>query len=293
MILSMTGYGRAEIKNNGYEFVSEIRSLNNRFLDISVRLPGSYIQFEQEVKNIVKEFLCRGRVNINISIKDTNNSKAGNFMVDKALAQNYIFILKELKENFSLDGEIQLSHLLSFPNIITFEEEASPQEEIWELVKKALRESLQDLVNMRKKEGDELAKDLRLRIGILDTCIDQIQVLAKDRVANEFVKLNERLAQLTATSNLDEGRIEQEIALLADRIDVTEECIRFRSHNKMFVGTFDDEQSGGRRLNFITQEMNREANTIGAKANDAEIARLVIQIKEELEKIREQVQNIE
>jgi len=293
MILSMTGYGRGELKKENLEILAEVRSLNNRFLDISIRLPGTYSQFEQEVKGIVKQYLNRGRVNVTLTLKHANNLKTNNFKIDRELAQNYFSILNELKSLFNLSGEISLSHFLNLSNIVTYTEEESPQADIWEMMQEALRLSLNDLCQMRQQEGAELAKDLIRRISCLNDYIDQIELRARQRVTSEFEKLKERIQQLIPNKALDPNRLEMEVALLADRIDVTEECIRFRSHSKMFLNTFENEDAGGRRLNFVTQEMNREANTIGAKANDAEIARLVIQIKEELEKIREQVQNIE
>lgn len=289
----MTGFGRSEFRNNNLEIVSEVRSVNNRFLDISVRLPNSYMSYEQEAKGLVKKYLARGRVNLSVTLKSTNGLRSNRIKVDTDLLNAYFTRLKEIKSMLQLPGEVEIGHLLTLPNILVFEEEDTPEDEIWQKIQTVLEKSLQDLCKMREKEGIELTKDLKYRISLLNDAIDQIERIAQNRIQNEFDKLNDRIKNLVSAKELDAGRLEMEVAILADRIDVTEECTRFRSHSKLFLSTFEDEEPGGRRLNFVTQEMNREVNTIGAKANDAEIATLVIHIKEEIEKIREQVQNIE
>jgi uncharacterized protein (TIGR00255 family) len=289
----MTGFGRSEFLDKELEITSEVRSLNNRFLDISVRLPNNYMLYEQEVKGLIKKYLTRGRINLTVALKSTNGFRANNIKIDKDLLNSYFERLTEIKHLLQLPGAIEMGHLLGLPNIFTFEEEALAIDVIWEKMQTVIEASLQDLCNMREKEGTELTKDLHYRISLITNAIDQIERIAKGRIQNEFEKLNERIQNLVSSKELDAGRIEMEVAILADRIDVTEECTRFRSHNKMFLSTINDEEPGGRRLNFVTQEMNREVNTIGAKANDAEIVTLVIHIKEEIEKIREQVQNLE
>lgn len=293
MIQSMTGYGRGELKTDSLEILSEVRSLNNRFLDISVRLPSSLMQYEQEVKSIIKQYQTRGRINVTLSLKNSNNQKSNKLEIDEDLAKAYFQTLTRLASISELETKIELTQMLNLPNVLVYSEEEIPPEEIWESIKKALQSSLEDLSKMRRKEGVELCNDFKYRIELLNKHINNIEALSPNRVQLEYTRLQDRIQQLIPNKEIDPGRLEMEIAILADRLDVTEECIRFRSHSKMFMSTFEDEQAGGRRLNFVTQEMNREANTIGAKANDAEISSIVILIKEELEKIREQVQNIE
>ncbi len=289
----MTGYGRGEVRENGFEILVEARSLNNRFLDISVRLPKEYSQLEQDVKDFVRQYISRGRINLVINLKNANGYKAPIHQIDTELLKGYLAVLRDLVAQTEIVREIKLSDILSLPNIWIPATEDEPRAEVWRLMQQAIELSLRDLRQMRKKEGDQLAQDLKQRIRSLETAITFIESQARTRIVSEFNKLNERLKLLMPSENIEPGRLEQEVALLADRVDVTEECIRFRSHNQIFVDAIDAEDAAGRRLNFVLQEMNREANTIGAKANDAEIARQVIQIKEELEKIREQVQNIE
>ena len=265
MIRSMTGFGRSELRNDELEITSEVRTLNNRFLDVSVRLPSSYMPYEQETKGLVKKYLARGRVNLNITLKNANGYRTNKVKIDTDLVNTYFECLKEIKNQFQLPGEIEIGHLLALPNILVFGEDDSPQDEIWEMIRKVTETSLQDLCEMRKKEGSELAKDLKHRISLINNAIEQIEGIAQNRLQNEFEKLNERIQNLISSKELDAGRLEMEVAILTDRIDVTEECIRFRSHSKMFLSTFDDEQAGGRRLNFVTQEMNREVNTMTQK----------------------------
>lgn len=293
MILSMTGYGRGEVNKNGLEIIAETRSLNNRFLELSVRFPKDYSKIEQEIKELVKSYITRGRINIAITLKNEAELPINSYQVDLILAQKYIRMFREIIAQNQLAEEIKLSDVISLPHVWKQSEEAANFEDVWPLLKTAIELSLEDLYAMRKKEGEELARDLRQRLVTLEQNLDEIEQISKYQASIEYTKMNERLQHLIPSEKIEPGRLEMEIAMLADRVDVTEECIRFRSHTKMFLETIDGTEPGGRRLNFVLQEMNREANTIGAKANNAEIARLVIQIKEELEKIREQVQNIE
>lgn len=293
MILSMTGYGRGEIKKENFEVNVEIRSLNNRFLDVSVRLPKACSKEEQEVKDIVKKYVERGRINISISLKFIEPSPYRTIKFDLEAAADIWNQLKELKKNLRFKKKLQLSDLLQFQNLILSEDENSYDEEIWSSAKQAIELGLEDLINMRRKEGEQLYKDLVKRIKVLDNTIVKIEELSQTRSQTEFQKLSERLSNLASVENLDAGRLELEIAILADRVDISEECTRFKSHDRLFLDILRGQTAGGRRLNFLLQEMNREANTIGAKVNEAQITHLVVQLKEEIEKIREQVQNIE
>ncbi|MDZ7262432.1 MAG: YicC family protein [candidate division KSB1 bacterium] len=289
----MTGYGRGEVKRNGIEVAVEVRSLNNRFLDITVRLPKSLAQCEAEIKEIVKAQIVRGRVSVSVSLNYETGDSLQNIKLDLELAQKYWQLLQELKSRLGINEDLKLGHLLNLPNIFVHEEEEEVKEDVWECVSEALTRALEDLKKMRLKEGEELFRDLTQRIATLDKNIIAIENISKEKVNSELAKLKERVKDIAKLESIDQGRLELEVALLADRVDVTEECIRFKSHNKLFLDTLNQEEAVGRRLNFLLQEMNREANTIGAKASDAAIAHLVVQIKEEVEKIREQVQNIE
>ncbi len=297
MITSMTGYGRSDVKTNNKEITVEIRTLNNRFLDISVRLPKNLSQFEDEVRNIVKKHLVRGRVNISINVKQSNNDISETAIVNIELAQHYLKQLKFLKQHLNLSGKIKVEHLLPFSDIFLLEEVNGDLTELWDEMRSSIEQALENVNKMRQDEGQQLSIDLKNRVNILDQNIYKIEELAELRVNKERERLREKIANLTSINSfgeeMDQGRLEMEVAMLATRIDVTEECTRFKSHNKMFLEILESEQAIGRKLNFLLQEMTREANTIGAKAYDADISHVVVMLKEEVEKIREQVQNIE
>lgn len=292
MIFSMTGFGRSELKQNGLEIHVEIRSLNHRFLEVEIRAPKPVLVFEQEIKDLIRCHLSRGRVNITITMRGEEEPTAG-LTVDKALAATYTRLLNELRDELGLEGPIKLEQLLSFPDIISYEATKPSESNIWEPLKQAIEIALDDLKAMRLKEGEEISRDLQNRIAGLDAIIKNIESHSKSKSKEFFERLKERISVLMKIEGLDSGRLEMEAALLADKMDVTEECIRFKSHNALFLDYLKNGKSEGRKLNFLLQEMHREANTIGAKANDAEIAHWVVEIKEEVEKLREQVQNIE
>lgn len=292
MVVSMTGFGRSEIKEDGVEASVEVRTLNHRFMDIALRLPKVLSAYEGEVKELVRNHLSRGRVEVAINLKSDDAAVSG-LTIDQALANTYVELLKRLKEQFGLHGPIGLEHLLNFPDIITVETEEQPNEQVWGTVRQALVSALDDLSEMRRREGEEIKRDLVGRVRSMDAIIKKIESKSRSRAREEFARLRQKLQELIGTGDADEGRLEMEIALLADRVDVTEECIRFKSHSRYFVELMESEEAAGRKLNFLLQEMHREANTIGAKANDAQISHWVVEAKEEVEKLREQVQNVE
>jgi len=292
MIISMTGYARGESHLGGYSAAVEVRSLNHRFLDIMLRLPKSLGNFEQQVKEIIRQKVGRGRLNVAITLTDANDTEPG-LHVDEELARSYKVMLENLQQKLGLKGEITIDHLLQFSDILNVENGTTLPDEAWQCVEQALRSTLDDLNVMREREGQEMANDMRRRIGTLQEKLSHIEARSRLRGPDEFSRLQKRLRAMIDSRELDASRLELELALLADRVDVTEECIRFRSHTTLFLEALAHPDSAGRKLNFLLQEMNREANTIGAKASDAEIAHLVIELKEDVERLREQIQNIE
>jgi uncharacterized protein (TIGR00255 family) len=214
--------------------------------------------------------------------------------INKAAARSYLKLLNELRRAVKIREAVKLEHLLKFSEVFEVPRETGSDEREWSVVREALQAALEEFNVMRRNEGRELAGDLRRRVQWLEDTVGKIEELSKRRIPEERKRLNERIGQLLEDrSIIDQNRLELEVALLADKLDVTEECVRFRSHDKFFFEALADGASSGRKLSFLVQEINREANTIGSKAGDAEIAHLVVQIKEELEKIREQLQNIE
>jgi uncharacterized protein (TIGR00255 family) len=288
----MTGFGRGQHSINGYEAVVEVRSLNHRFLDVAMRLPRGLGAYEQAVKDIVRTKVNRGRINVAVTLKSETETELG-LNVDEETAYRYKHLLETLIKKLDLPGPVTLEHLLQFSDILTIAEEGALPEEAWGCVEKALGQAMDEMNVMRLREGQEIINDLRARINGLQEKIEKVKSCSGSRSKIEFDKLYKRLCAMVDTKELDRTRLELEVALLADRVDITEECTRFQSHNTVFLEALADPEPAGRRLNFLLQEMNREANTIGAKANDAQIAHLVVGIKEEVEKLREQIQNIE
>ncbi len=293
MIESMTGYGNGEATEKGITFTVELRSVNNRFLEISSRIPRSLSQRENEIRDIVKTKIARGKISINATRQDEANGELA-IHIDEKKAKAVSKLLQQLRKTVKSKEPVRLEHLLHFSEIFESKEVAEDDEAEWNVFKAALSKAVDSLKTMRTKEGSELSKDMRTRVLDINAKLDTIEELSKQRIPEERTRLNERIAQLvTDKSVIDNQRLELEIAILSERLDVTEECVRFRSHNKFFLEALSSKESEGRKLNFMIQEMNREANTIGSKCNDVQIAHLVVSIKEELEKIREQLQNIE
>lgn len=293
MIASMTGYGRGEVDQDGMTARVEFRSVNSRFLDVTTRLPRTLSRREKDVKELVRNYLTRGNLTINVSLEYHTESEMP-LSVNKSAAKAYFKLLNELRKSVRLKEKVKLEHLLKFSEVFEVAQEEESDEREWAIVQEALKKAFEDLNAMRTKEGQELAKDLEQRIRWMDETVDRIETMSKERIPEEHKRLQERVAQLLVDKSIiDKDRLELEVALLADKLDVTEECVRYRSHNKFFREEMANNEASGRRLNFLVQEMNREANTIGSKTNHAEIAHLVVKLKEELEKIREQLQNIE
>lgn len=289
----MTGFGRGEIKKEDYEVVAEVRSVNNRYLDVQIRLPRNFSHLENEVKALVRNFVTRGRLNIFVNLKSNQEELSNGLIVNKDAARIYWNLLKTLKRELKIPGRLKLDHLLHFSDVITYDEEGYAGDGLWQAIEAALIMALEQLQQMRQQEGTQLAKDLEQRIILLTEKIARIEAISSQRANEELPKLRQKIQEILNDTEIEASRLETEIALMINRMDVTEECVRFRSHNTLFLELLKSDDASGRKMNFLLQEMTREANTIGAKALQAEIAHLVVDIKEEIEKIREQVQNIE
>jgi uncharacterized protein (TIGR00255 family) len=292
MVTSMTGYGRGEVASGSRHVTVELRSVNNRFLEIAIRLPRSLSLRENDCKDLIRKTINRGKINVTVTL-DRGTDAGTDLRLNTESAKAYYKVLRDLKKTLKLREQVKMEHLLHFSEIFEQGEEEGADEAEWVMTAKALDAAIADLHSMRKQEGRELEKDFRTRIAMISDRLDDVERLAKEQVPRERERMKERIKQIIESEKVDEGRLELEVALLADRLDVTEECVRFRSHNKFFLEALKGTESPGRRLNFLIQEMNREANTIGSKSNAQEIAHIVVGIKEELEKLREQIQNIE
>jgi uncharacterized protein (TIGR00255 family) len=292
MISSMTGYGRAELVREDLKASVEISSVNNRFCEIQFRLPKFLSSLESKLKETILSTITRGKISYTLNWEESLPI-ATYAKLNQEAADVYKNIMTQLKEKYDLSGDITVEHFLSLPDLIKVEKEEYDVDKAWEVVRGVTLTALEEFNSMRKSEGARLASDLKQRVDNLGETISEIEELTPLNVNNYRKKLTARISELLADVMVDMQRIEQEVALMAEKCDVTEECVRFKSHNEQFLSALEEGGPVGKRLTFLLQEMNREANTIGAKASDARISQKVIFLKEEIEKIREQVQNIE
>jgi len=293
MIKSMTGYGKAEAMIEGRKYAVEIRSLNHRYLEISLRLPGSLSALEMEIKRRIGERFSRGRIEVAVRV-DTNGSiEEGRLELNLPLLRNYFSLLQRLRDEFQLKGEVTLENLTGFKDVFVPVEVETNMEMLAEHIAGVLDEAVGLLTEMRQKEGALLLADLEARIRLVKTCLGSISERAPRCVQEYQKRLTERIRELTEGVDIDAVRLSQEVAIMADKSDVTEEIVRLNSHISQFLEMLRSEDAVGRKIDFLIQEMNREINTIGSKTGDLEISKNVIEIKSELGKLREQVQNIE
>lgn len=293
MIISMTGFGRGEASKDGFTATVEIKSLNSRYLDISTRLPQRLQDKELEVKEQVQKKVSRGKLNITVYVTESD-SGGPSIRVDAEKVKGYTEILNTLREVSGINDPISIKDLSQFGDIfINEEEDEEVIERKWEVAEEALDQAIQSLMQMRTQEGTQLKNDLVERIEFIDNKLELITSETAGRAEDTRDKLLERITNLIDEDKIDPERLEQEVAILVDKMDVTEEIVRLRSHLKFFLEAVEQPEPAGRRLNFLTQEINRELNTIGSKANNSDIAQHVVKCKEALEQIREQVQNVE
>jgi len=292
LLRSMTGYGRGESSAQGKKFIVELKAVNHRFIEVVLRLPRSILPMEDRIKRLIQSRITRGRIDGFLGVEDCGEKTAA-VKVDKALAAAYYKAMKELQEDLGVEGKIKLKHLIALPGILVLEETAEDIEEWWPAVQEAVEAAVDNLVQMRVIEGEQLAKDIWKRVGY----IAQLSAKIRERspvVVEEYRKrLETRLNDFIKDGSLDAVRLAAEAVLFAERSNITEETVRLDSHLSQVYACFGSNEAVGRKIDFLIQEMNREVNTIASKANDLEIGRLVVEIKSELEKIREQVQNIE
>lgn len=293
MAISMTGFGRGEFKNDNYHFLVECKTINHKYCDINVRLPRKISFLEDKIRNYVKNFVKRGRVDLYIKL-DLIGSEDVNLKFDDKLATQYVNILKEIKEKFDLQDDISVMNVAKFPEIVKCEEKEEDEDLYWSMLKEALDMSMEKLTQMRKEEGEKLAIDTIERCDILANLIDEIEKYSNTVVDEYREKLNNKISEILENpSIIDENRLAQEVAIFADKSSITEEIVRFRSHIEQLRKTVEKNDSIGRKIDFLIQEMNREVNTTGSKSSNINITNLVVEVKSELEKIREQIQNIE
>jgi uncharacterized protein (TIGR00255 family) len=290
----MTGYGKAEAVLAGRNFMIEMKSVNHRFLEIAVRLPGMFLPLEGEIKKRIGEQFSRGRIEVNLRVEgDGSAEAAGRLTLNLPLVRNYHALLTQLKEELHLDDEITLALMAGFRDVFVPAESVQDPAILWEGISRILAEAIRTLTEMREKEGESLKRDLVARLDLIAGFLEGIGCRAPQVVLDYQRRLTDRVRELTGSLTIDEARLLQEVAIMADRSDITEEIVRFRCHIDQFTDLLAAGDAAGRKIDFLIQEMGREINTIGSKSGDAEISRSVIEIKSELGKLREQVQNIE
>lgn len=295
MVRSMTGYGRKEDVHGSLRLTAEIRAVNHRFSEILVRLPKAWTMHEDAVRKIVAQFVRRGRVDVTIVVDGSADSSAG-VAIDWEAAEQFVSLSREMCERFSLVDPLTAKDLLLMPGVVrTQETEAADHEKVAEMLLALVREAAEDLLTMKMAEGVQLYRDLANRLGSVQGWVEEILLLAP-AVTHEYrSRLQQRISEWASQApfEIDQHRVAQEVAFFADKSDISEEVTRLKSHLSQFAEQLDKEDAIGRKLDFLLQEMNREANTIASKANHLRIQHLAVEMKTELEKMREQVQNIE
>jgi len=294
MVRSMTGYGRAEAILDGQKYTVEIKSLNHRFLEISLRLPASLSALEMEIKKKIGEPLLRGKIDVSIRRDVQSSAENGQYLaLNLPLAQNYFNLLMQLKQSLNLQDDIRLEMIAGQKDVFQMAELPQDDSVLWQGLAAVLEEALAGMMEMRRREGEVLSRDLSARLDLMTQLLSRIEAKAPQVVLEYQKRLTDRVRELTSGLVVDESRLSQEVAILAEKSDITEEIVRLRSHFGQFLEMLDREEAIGRKVDFLIQEMNREVNTIGSKSSDADISKQVIEIKSELAKLREQVQNLE
>lgn len=292
MIKSMTGYGRYEHIDENRKIVIDLRSVNHRYCDVSVKVPRAYGYLEDKIKEYVASNISRGKVEVFLYIENyTSNDKV--VTVDHVLAQNYYDVLKELKETYELRNEVGISDLARFSDIFITRQQDEDKDKAWEMVLSCLAPAVDDFVAMRIREGERLKENLNERANTIKTLVAEIKMRSPEIVKEYETRLRARIDELLGDYKADEGRILTEVGVMADKVCIDEELVRLTSHFEELEKILSLSEPVGRKLDFLVQEINRETNTIGSKANDFGLAKHVVEIKSEIEKLREQIQNIE
>lgn len=288
----MTGYGKGTASNGKWQADVEVKSINSRYLEVFLKYPPLLANKEYELRELIKSKIRRGKLNLSIQIKK-NGFEDEAVSLDESRLKNYLALIKKIKKSAKITDKIKLDHILMSRDILSASVEEISESD-FEVIKKSILLSLDSLMQMKKNEGNELEKDLKKRVKTIEKYLDLIEKDAQPSVGEHFAKYKEKVKNLLEdNSNINNDRLETELAMMAERADITEECVRLRSHIKFLLSSVDKEEDPGRKLNFLCQEMNREANTISAKTLSTAITHNSVHIKEEIERIREQIQNIE
>ncbi len=293
MIRSMTGFGHGEVSNDKNQKVTvEMKSVNHRYCDISLKLPKKLAMFEANIRNIMKEYASRGKIDIYVSYEDLSET-AVSLHYNQAMAEEYMQVFKKMQEDFNIETKITAEALAKYPEVVTIEEVQQDEEVWWELLEAALRQAAEKFVETRTIEGANLKRDLLGKLDQMAADVAFIEERSPQIIAEYRSKLEEKVKEFLEDSTIEENRIAAEVTLYADKIAVDEEIVRLRSHISSMTDVLESDESIGRKLDFMAQEMNREANTILSKSSDVDLADHAIELKTNVEKVREQIQNIE
>jgi uncharacterized protein (TIGR00255 family) len=292
MIKSMTGFGRAELVTDLQKITVELKSVNHRYLDLNIKMPKKLSLFEGNIRNLIKTYIQRGKVDVFITYEDYTPDSV-TLKYNRELAAEYLGYLKQMQEEFGLEFDIRVSTLSRYPEIFTMEEQSVDEDALWNTLHGVLAEALENFVETRQREGEHLKQDLLEKLDGLDTKVSMVEKRSPEVVRAYREKLEAKMHELLENTQIDENRIAAEVVLFSDKICNDEETVRLRSHIRGMQSILKESEGVGRKLDFMAQEMNREANTILSKSNDLEISNIAIELKTEIEKIREQIQNIE
>lgn len=292
MLCSMTGFGRACKTTDKWQINLEMRSVNSRYLESSVRLPQNHFYLEPHIKKRLRENINRGKVDVFLSLTSLGNQK-GSISLNETLLEDYISSVRAVSEKYSLPDDLKLHHIINIPDLFSAKEEAPDEEEMWELISPILDEAMNSFLQSRLKEGERLQKDIFAKLSEISEITDRLCEQTPKTVVAYRERLTEQLKDILKDRTIDESRILTEAAVFADKIAIDEELVRLKSHIAQFYELLEQKEPVGRKCDFLLQEMNREANTVGSKGNDIEVSKMVVELKSVLEKIRQQIQNIE
>lgn len=292
MIKSMTGFGRCEIANESRRIVVEMKSVNHRYLDVSIKIPKKLNLFESRIRNLIKEYAQRGKIDIFVSYEECMENHM-QLKYNEGLAGEYARNIRQMAEDFDLPLDLSALSLARFPEIFTMEAQELDEEEWWQLLEQAIRGASEKFVDTRTREGEQLREDLLGKLDGMAEYVRKIEERSPEIIAEYRKKLTDKIQELLEDTQIDEGRLVTEVTIYADKICTDEETVRLKSHISSMKETLMQGENIGRKLDFIAQEMNREANTILSKANDMEVSDIAINLKTDIEKVREQIQNIE
>ncbi len=292
MIKSMTGFGRSEIVKGNRKISVEIKSVNHRYLEAGIKMPKKLNVFESRMRDLLKKYATRGKIDIFINYEDDSESQV-NLKFNQNIADEYMAIFNNMSEKYNLKNDMTVGGLARFPEVITMDEVQEDEEELWHFIEEAMKAALEQFVNTRILEGENLKKDLLGKLDHMEELVAFVEKRSPEIMKEYRSKLESKVKELLGDTTIDESRIATEVIIYADKICVDEETVRLRSHIEHARKCLNEEGGIGRKMNFIAQEMNREANTTLSKANDIEISNAAIDLKTEIEKVREQIQNIE